>query len=882
MSSKYVDVASIIQVIGSIYNNPKILDNDYKYHFNEEDFPDRFHKVLFSAIFDLHALGATEIGINNIEDYLEGKPKRYAVYKDNHGAEYLQQISESTQIAAFDYYYSRMKKMTLLRCYNSNAGMDLSWLYDPDNILDSKKKQKQEEWLDNTPIEEIGDIIDRKIDQIRDKYINNSDERAVTKAGKGALVLVNRLKNTPDVGYPLYGDIINRIHRGARFKKFYLRSGSTGAGKALPDSTIIPTPNGDKEVKDIKVGDFLFDAFGNPTEVLGVYPQGKKEVWEIEFKDGRKSKCCKEHLWSYCTRSQKKNAKESRKFFTNTLEYLSKEELYKKGSGYKILVPMQNAVKYDTKDYYIKPYSFGLLLGDGSFRYNKNQKALSYSSEDEELPYNIANEMDWNVKKNSGFNYSWAFSWKKNDLHKNIWVEEALKDYPELWNVKSEGKYIPVEYLEGDISQRLDLLNGLLDSDGTVDEKGRVRFCTISKYLRDDFIKLARSLGFKTSVGIDSHKDTNICYYIELTGRPEDKIKLFRLKRKKELIIDWYNNGKRKETNLFNPIISIKNLGIKEEMTCFYVNNNEHLFLTNDYIVTHNTRTMAADACFIGCDEIYDEDKREWVKNGTKEPVAYNTTEQELEEIQTMMIAFLSAVDEEHILNGEYYEGEWERVEYAARLLENSPIYIKELPDFSLQDIENVIKFEINEYGVRYVFHDYIHSSLKILSEVSSKTKVQNLREDNILFMISVKMKDICNKYDIFILSGTQLNGSYKDAKVLDQNLLRGAKSIADRCDCGMILLEVTAEDREILKDIVEELGVEMPGIKMSVYKNRRGKYKNVIVWCRDRRDICRINPMFVTNFNYELIKIDNLRIEIDEDKEWEELNEKVKEIHGV
>ena len=92
-----------------------------------------------------------------------------------------------------------------------------------------------------------------------------------------------------------------------------------------------------------------------------------------------------------------------------------------------------------------------------------------------------------------------------------------------------------------------------------------------------------------------------------------------------------------------------------------------------------------------------------------------------------------------------------------------------------MQDIENAIKYSIHEWGVQYVLFDYLHSSLKILSEVSSKARVSNLREDNILFMISTRLKDLCTQYDIFILTSTQLNGGYQDATVYDQNLLRGA-----------------------------------------------------------------------------------------------------------
>ena len=163
------------------------------------------------------------------------------------------------------------------------------------------------------------------------------------------------------------------------------------------------------------------------------------------------------------------------------------------------------------------------------------------------------------------------------------------------------------------------------------------------------------------------------------------------------------------------------------------------------------TRSMVADFCSIGCDELYDINKKEWVKNNTKEPVLYIVTEQELDEIQTMMIAYIANVDEDHILYNNYIEGEYDRVLHAAELIKNCNMYVKRLPDFSLQDIENTIKIGIREYGAKYVFFDYIHSSIKILSEVSSRAGVKGLREDNVLFMISVKLKDLCTKYGIFL-----------------------------------------------------------------------------------------------------------------------------------
>ena len=863
MNVQYIDTSAIIQVIGCIYNNINLLDNE-KYFFHEEDFIEDFHKILFGSIYNLHALGVKEININTIEDYLKEKPKSYAIYQSYKGAEYLQKISKNTQLSTFDYYYQRMKKMTLLRMYNK-AGMDLSWLYDINNILDTKKREAQEEWLDNTSLEQIAEIIDKKITEIKIKYVDDSNADMI-QAGDSIVELIESLQKHPEVGYPMFGPFINTITRGARLKKFYLRSAATGTGKALPNSTVIPTPTGDKKIKDIKVGDYLFDAFGKPTKVLAIYPQGEKEVWEVEFKDGRKARCCNEHLWSYCTEGQREKSKQQRKFYTKTLKEISSMELEKNGHGYVIQVPMQYAAEYPTKKYYIPPYSFGLLLGDGSFRYNKGQKALNYSSENEELPLAIANEMNFDVVKTSDFNYNWCFKWKNDEHgHTNVWVEEFLKDYPSLWNCKSEDKFIPEEYLEGDINQRLELLNGLLDSDGSVDQKkGRVSYYTISPLLKNNVVKLAESLGYKASVTIDSHKETSVCYKIEISGRPEDKVKLFKLKRKKDIIEKWYNNQKRKERNDFNPIIKITNLHYKEEMTCFYVDNKEHLFLMNDYIVTHNTRSMIADACNIACDKIYNSVTAAWENNGTKEPTMFITTEQEIDEIQTMMLAFLSDVNENHIIYNNYEDGELERVLFAAELIKKCPIYIKKLPDFSLQDIENTIKFGIHEWGIRYIFFDYLHSSMKILSEITSKAGVKGLREDNVLFMMSIRLKDLCNEYGVFIMTATQLNSDYVTAQQYDQNLLRGAKSIADKIDLGAIILKTSQEDKEALREVIARNGYDEPDIKISIYKNRRGQYKDVLLWCKANLGTCKIVPMFITDYQYKLMNVPDLKINVD------------------
>ena len=511
MTSKYVDISSLINVIGNIYNNPKLLEATDKYFFTEEDFIDDFHTVVFEVIYNLHELGVTEITLNSIADYLSTRPKKKATYELNKGNEYILKCAEMSSISSFDYYYNRMKKMTLLRTYQQIAGMDLSWLYDPDNSFDSKKKQEQEEWLDNTSLVEIANLIDDKINDIKAKCIDNSYSCG-TQVGEGLLDLLNSLKETPEIGYPLYGRFINTVTRGARLKKFYLRSAATGVGKS---------------------------------------------------------------------------------------------------------------------------------------------------------------------------------------------------------------------------------------------------------------------------------------------------------------------------------------------------------------------RAIAADVCYIGCFQMYDLETNKWISIGQSEPVTYIATEQDLSEIQTMMTAFLSGVDEQHILDGEYLDGEWERVTKAAQIIKQSPIYFESLPDFSLKDIENTIIRGIREHGTKYIFLDYIHTSMKILEEITKRSGGIRLREDNVLFMMSIRLKDLCNQYGVFILSATQLNTDYQESETPDQNLLRGAKSIADKIDLGMIMLESTKKDKEALEPLIKQMGIEMPDIKISVYKNRRGRWKGIFLWAKADRGICRINPIFVTKWNYELIDMEDLKIKIKDQSQF-------------
>lgn len=502
----YIDIPSVVQIIGNIYKNPSLLSNDDKYKFREEDFPSSFQRIIFGCLYNLYQLGAKEFSLEAVNDYLSSRPKAQAEYKVNKGDEYLLKCAELANPATMNYYYNRLKKMTLLRAY-ANLGMDLTWLYDPDNILDSKKKQEQEDYLDKATLDEIATLINDKIDAIKMQYVEQTETSGV-KLGDGIEELLTSLEESPAYGYPFYTKYMNLITRGARLGTFYLRSAPSGVGKS---------------------------------------------------------------------------------------------------------------------------------------------------------------------------------------------------------------------------------------------------------------------------------------------------------------------------------------------------------------------RSMVADCCYWGCDQMWDIRTNKWVTIGLPQPTLYIATEQDIDEITTMALSFISGVDEDHILKNEYFSGERERIAKAAQILKNGKVYFECIPNFGINDIENVIKMHIREHQILYCAFDYIHSSAKILTEVGGKSGVKNLREDNVLFLLSSALKELTVKYGIFILSSTQLNASYHDSDTPDESLLRGSKAIADRLDMGCIMLDVTPQDKEKLEPFVKKNNLQMPNMKLSIYKNRGNKYRACYLWLNANKGCCRFEGSFLTNWNFEYIEAEDIKIRVEE-----------------
>lgn len=265
---------------------------------------------------------------------------------------------------------------------------------------------------------------------------------------------------------------------------------------------------------------------------------------------------------------------------------------------------------------------------------------------------------------------------------------------------------------------------------------------------------------------------------------------------------------------------------------------------------TGKTRQMVGHACTIAFPERYDIRSNKWTVTGQGEKILFFATEMEKEEIQTMIMAHLSGVNEDKILNN-FYESpeEKQRVYEAIEVMkhyEDNFIFVR-VGDPSIGQIKTLIRKEVLKYGIQYVFYDYIFSSPSLLGEY----KDLNLREDVILMMTSIALKDLANELNIFMMSGTQLNDKWKEWKgIRDYNLIRGSKAICDKIDVGGISLPINQEEEEIIKTIVNSKGCGMPTQVQDIYKVRRGKYNRIKIWSRVDLGTCRTEDLFLTDQN--------------------------------
>jgi phage/plasmid primase-like uncharacterized protein len=373
-----------------------------------------------------------------------------------------------------------------------------------------------------------------------------------------------------------------------RWRPHVWLTGGAGSGKANPHSSVILTPEGWRKMGDLKVGDYVTTPDNDFAQILGKYPQGVQPVYKLTFADGRSARATGDHLWKVRIKDR---------WRLRTTDQMI--EVLSRGSrqSVKLAVPLADPLTIEGNnktDLLMHPYVLGVLLGDGSLgnEYGSDRTGdITLTSFDPEIVERVRQHIpEWmGLSPRSLREGAFRF----HDLSRyGRRTRELIKDL-RLLGTRSDTKFIPDTYLRASIEDRWELLKGLMDTDGTVCERGSMSYCTISPRLRDDVITLVRSLGgvasythkYPTFTYKGEKRDGQVAFTINI--RLRDRSRAFSLSRK----IARCDGPYQYEDCLYLNVKSIV-LDGEEECSCIAIDHPDRLYVTDDFVVTHNTTVM--------------------------------------------------------------------------------------------------------------------------------------------------------------------------------------------------------------------------------------------------------------------------------------------------
>jgi phosphate starvation-inducible protein PhoH and related proteins len=359
-------------------------------------------------------------------------------------------------------------------------------------------------------------------------------------------------------------------------------------GRSQPHDRQVLTPTGFRPIGSLRVGDLVIGSNGLPTPVLGVYPQGRREVFRVRAQDGASTLCCGEHLWAVATRDDRRRGKPLRVLETREVMGQLRAAHY-----HRFELPLiSQPVEFRPQDVPMDPYALGLLLGDGCLT---TSTTPSFTTADPELALALEAALDGiELRRKSAVDYVLRHTaGHRGGVIVANPVTVVLRDLG-LAGTRSATKFVPDRYLHNSSAVRLAVFQGLLDSDGgPVTQRGRtcrIQYGTSSARLRDDVVFLVRSLGgvayWRTRpaagrpAGTAQGRYRSDAYVLDI--RLPEGIEPFRLTRKREL----YNRSGGGRPMRF--IDSIEPAG-EADTLCIQVAAADSLYVTDDFLVTHNT-----------------------------------------------------------------------------------------------------------------------------------------------------------------------------------------------------------------------------------------------------------------------------------------------------
>jgi Homing endonuclease/recA bacterial DNA recombination protein len=403
----------------------------------------------------------------------------------------------------------------------------------------------------------------------------------------------------PDYDYFVSSGSLNLdiAMRGGMRPGIIRMTGTSEGGKMQPLWSKILTPTGWVTMGDIKVGDSVVGSDGNPKKVLTLHPQGKLDYYKVSFSDGTSTHCGDEHLWKTQT-ARDRQSRTANSGSVKTTKEIRESLVYCGHTNHSVdYVSPVNFIQ--TKELLISPYVLGCFIGDGCLR---TQTSLTFNDDEIRDRCNMElrpigyflNKINAANKSKKAYSVTKINETERKRFHSEQVLIDELKRLG-LYNHYSYEKFIPKDYLYATVENRISLLQGLMDCDGYPKRKTKhasSQYCTTSELLANNVIELARSLGakvtFRTKIPTFTHKGVKKngrkCWIITMSF--SNGINPFHLSRKASLVLNATKKTKKYITNV--------ELAGNDECQCITIDSEDHLYVTDDFILTHNSSASLA------------------------------------------------------------------------------------------------------------------------------------------------------------------------------------------------------------------------------------------------------------------------------------------------
>ena len=539
-----------------------------------------------------------------------------------------------------------------------------------------------------------------------------SDPRPISDALPEFLKLVESAHESEQgfVGLPTHLKPLDKKLGGLKPGQLIILAGRPAMGKAQPlDSNVLMADGSWKDMGSIRLGDVLASVDGSESVVSGVFPQGDKEIFKITFSDGRSTRACGDHLWEVKYRDWI----EPRIVSTEKIKEMLSSVRYQG----RLSVRMVSG-EFGTNDNVpVDPYVLGVLLGDG----NITGATPIVSTADIEIIEELKNRLgDAVVVKKVSGKYEYSLSSKNAKLR--LFKEGCLLKYPRryphvycgdnslkhhqprifypvkdslkqlgLTGLRSDSKFVPDVYLRSSREVRLDILRGLMDTDGWAEKNGSVRFSSSSKLLAENVQYLVRSLGGTCSIRkkntrlvINGIKRPSLDAWV-CNIRHDNAQDFFLIGRKRERAV-------RKSNVVRLNVESIEPCGL-EPVQCIAVTGSDRLYVTDEFIVTHNTslamqiaHDIAANTC----------------------PVLVLSMEMSSTELVSREVSRIGKLPLEEVISGRLYEEDWDRLTYAISRINSLPLIVDEQGGLSISEVRAKARTASRKHGIGLVVVDYL------------------------------------------------------------------------------------------------------------------------------------------------------------------------------